>query len=231
MHGRDAIEALKRRFGLRTDSDLGLKTGMGVSGIQLWKNTANVTSRQLAQLVFKASGAGARRSEDDAIHPVVEFFEIRSAPSPQGKGCVIFAVANGEGKHKYLDGLRTELDSKRGVYIFFDSRGQAIYTGKARKQTLWKEMNRAFNRKRGAVQKIKRVIHPTRLPFKTTEEKSRQIIGQAISLHEIARYFSAYAVSDGLIDDVEALLVRSFANDLLNVRMEKFRRHRTARSD
>ena len=37
----------------------------------------------------------------------------------------------------------------------------------------------------------------------------------------MASYFSAYKVDDGMIGDVEALLVRSFANDLLNIRMER----------
>jgi hypothetical protein len=114
------------------------------------------------------------------------------------------------------------------VYLFFDSRGQAIYAGRARKQTLWKEVNLAFNRARGEVQKIKRVIHPKRSQeYKTSDEKARQIVGQAVSLHELAHYLSAYAVRDGLIDKVEAMLVRSFANDLLNIRMENFvKRHK-----
>jgi hypothetical protein len=43
-----------------------------------------------------------------------------------------------------------------------------------------------------------------------------------VPLHELAIYFSAYQVDDEMVDKLEALLVRSFANDLLNVRMEKF---------
>ena len=45
-------------------------------------------------------------------------------------------------------------------------------------------------------------------------------------LHDLATYFSAYEVADVMIDDLEALMVRSFANDLLNIRMERFRRDR-----
>jgi hypothetical protein len=36
---------------------------------------------------------------------------------------------------------------------------------------------------------------------------------------------SAYEIADELIGKPEALIVRSFANDLLNVRMERFSRH------
>jgi hypothetical protein len=129
--------------------------------------------------------------------------------------------------HLYKSGLKTELDQYFGVYIFFDSRGQAIYAGKARKQKLWREMNLAFNRDRRRVQKIKRVRHPTRQQeYRTSEEKARQIGDHIVPLYEIASYFSAYRVSDGMVDDLEALLVRSFANNLLNIKMELFARSR-----
>ncbi len=123
----------------------------------------------------------------------------------------------------YRIGLKDELSEHHGVYIFFDSRGQAIYTGKARRQTLWKEINLAFNRRRGDVQKMKRVRHPERKQdYRTSDEKARQITEHVVSLHELAAYFSAYRVEDSMIDDLEALLVRSFANDLLNKKMENF---------
>jgi hypothetical protein len=111
----------------------------------------------------------------------------------------------------------------RTLAVFFDSRGQAIYTGKARRQNLWKEMNLAFNRNRGEIQKIKRVHHPTRKQsYRTSDEKARQIRDSFVPLHELARYFSAYQIADTMINELEAMLVRSFANDLLNQRMERF---------
>ena len=228
MNGSEVIEALKKKF--REDTDKALKPKIGISGqsIQDWKNRPNIPPLQVAGLVHKASLAGARNSETNPIQPVVEFFQIQKRRSPYKAKYQIFdeIVANKE--NKYLKGLKTKLDSNYGVYLFFDSRGQAIYAGRARKQTLWKEVNLAFNRARGEVQKIKRVIHPKRSQeYKTSDEKARQIVGQAVSLHELAHYLSAYAVRDGLIDKVEAMLVRSFANDLLNIRMENFvKRHK-----
>jgi hypothetical protein len=77
------------------------------------------------------------------------------------------------------------------------------------------------------VQKIKRVNHPQRRQaYRTSDQQARQITDNLVSLHDIAAYFSAYQVVDGMIDDLESLLVRSFANDLLNIRMERFTRHR-----
>jgi hypothetical protein len=127
-----------------------------------------------------------------------------------------------KGKHPYLEGLRKELESKHGIYVFHDSRGRAIYAGKAQKLSLWTEINNAFNRDRREVQSIKRVAHPqNKVQYKGHKEKARQIVRMNVPLHDIAAYFSAYAVPEPLIGKFEALIVRAFANDLLNVRMEK----------
>ena len=136
----------------------------------------------------------------------------------------MFNVVDGaNGQHPYRSGLKAELSKYHGVYVFFDSRGQAIYAGKARRQKLWKEINLAFNRDRGEVQKIRRVAHPTRRQaYQTSAARPRQIVEEDVALHELAAYFSAYQVPDAMINAVEAMLVRSFANDLLNIKMEKF---------
>jgi hypothetical protein len=118
--------------------------------------------------------------------------------------------------------LKDSLDGSHGIYIFYDSRGQALYVGKARQQSLWKEMNLAFNRSR-EVQQIKLVAHPDRnQEFRPGHEKLRRPHDRQLELADLSYYFSAYQIDDGMIDDLEALLVRGFANDLLNVRMEKF---------
>ena len=230
MKGGEVITALKRKLKLRTDLALSERLGMSIPTIQLWKNKKSITSRQIAELVARALKAGANKMEAGAIRPLVEFFPVEKCNSKQRAKYELFDVNDGNGRaHPYLSGLKKELEKHRGVYIFFDSRGQAIYTGKARLQSLWKEMNLAFNRDRGGVQKIKRVNHPTRKqPYRTSDEKARQIVHQEVPLHELAEYFSAYQVSVGMIEDVESLLVRSFANDLLNIRMERFGQQKKA---
>ena len=225
MTGNSIISTLKKKFRVNTDRDLANRIGITIQGIQVWKNRQTITERQLSELLHKATVAGEKNMQAKAIRPLVEFFPIVKTPSKQGASWVLFA---GDGNHLYFEGLRKELDSSRGIYIFFDSRGQAIYTGKARKQSLWKEMNLAYNRERGEIQKIKRVNHPKRnQAYQTSEEKTRQITDYPVPLHELAHYFSAYHVADGMIAELEAMLVRSFANDLLNKRMERFRQQRT----
>ena len=87
---------------------------------------------------------------------------------------------------------------------------------------MWKEINLAFNRDRG-VQKIRRVNHPDRRQdFRTSDEMRRQILSTQVRLSDLATYVSAWRVADGMICDLEALLIRAFPNDLLNTKMENF---------
>lgn len=229
MNGNSVIESLQRSLNCPTIRALAKKLGLSEQVIRNWSNRDSVTPRQVAHLVKKAIQSSLVSTHAQALRPLVEFFPIAKVRSRGGAKFELFSVKDGRGIHPYLGGLRNELESSHGIYIFFDSRGQAIYAGKARRTNLWGEMTSAFNRERDSVQTIKRVRHPVnRIVYKTSDEKTRQIIESAVPLHELSHYFSAYLVADGLIDDLESLLVRGFANDLLNIRMERFTRHRSA---
>lgn len=223
MNGHNIVLGLKKKFAITTDAALAKQLGMTTQSVQNWKNRKTVTDLQVCSLVHHAARAGVSNVQATTIRPIVEFFSIDKVESKQRVKYELFSAETGGSKHPYLGGLRGELDTHHGVYVFFDSRGQAIDVGKARRQTLWKEMKLAFNRERRDLQKIKRVHHPTRKqPYRTSQEKARQIVDRSVSLHEIATYFSAYQVADAMINELEAVLVRSFANDLLNKKMERF---------
>ena len=84
-------------------------------------------------------------------------------------------------------------------------------------------MKDVFNRERKETQRVYRVKHPTRnLKFRTAAETPRLITRTEVLLADMAAYFSAYAIASEMIDSLEALIVRLFANDLLNSRMERF---------
>lgn len=228
MRGNEVISELKKKFRVSTDKALGETLGISNPAIHNWKKRPKCTLRQIAGLVHSASKAGAVRFRKNVVRPLVEFFEIDLCDSKHRVKYELFDIHDEHGRsHSYHLGLKEELNAHHGVYLFFDSRGQAIYVGKARRQSLWKEMNLVLNRERRQLQTIKRVNHPGRkLKYRTSDEKSRQIVDQQVPLWAIAAYFSAYEVADEMIEDVEALLVRSFANNLLNKRMERFARHR-----
>ncbi|AHE57335.1 hypothetical protein NX02_28800 [Sphingomonas sanxanigenens DSM 19645 = NX02] len=225
MTGAELLEAFAKQARSRRDIDslpdaeLARELGISVAMLHAYRKK-ELTPTQAATLIEKHGRAAERRLTASAIIPIVEFFELDATWTVQGKTCNIFSPRNEEtGKeNRYLAALRKRLTQAHGIYIFHDSRGRAIYAGKAVEQNLWKEMNNAFNRDRGEVQNIKRAYHPvTRGTFGGGLVKIKK---QSVALHHIASYASAYEVPDGLIGKFEALIVRSFANDLLNVRME-----------
>lgn len=224
MDGAELVDRAKKKFGCKTDAALAEQFGVTILTVQNWKRRSSATPRQVLELLDKATIAARDKLARTAIRPIVEFCRIDKTHSAQGKTYTIIKLQNGNGaKHRYREGLKDELQKYKGVYVFFDSRGQAIYAGKAQKQSLWKEMNLAFNRNRGEVQNIKRVKHPSLgFSYEVKKELNRQIRGYQVPLHDIAHYVSAYEVAEGMIGIIEAMLVRSFANDLLNIRMEKF---------
>jgi hypothetical protein len=233
MNGEKFIEGLRRKLKERgikgTDRELAGHLGITVQGLYHWRNREEITVRQMVGLLERVEAAAEEKAkgrfESNAIRPIVEFFKLAPTDSRDSARVEIFRVRDGaDNEHPYLKGLRGELEKYRGIYIFHDSRGRALYAGKTRRQTLWKEINSAFNRDRKDLQKIRRVDHPERRQdFRTSDEMRRQIRLRSLPLYEIATYLSAYKVSDGLIGELESLLIRSFPNDLLNARMENFR--------
>lgn len=229
MKGTELLASIERK--LRKESanqkitNGALADKLGVSSVNLWqwRQTRRLSTRQVANMVAKARESAARSAERQAIRPIVEFFEVKPVESRGGDFWELFATGRGQSAHPYLSGLRKELERSHGVYIFYDSRGRVLYVGKARRQNLWAEMRSALNRDRGDLQQIKRVAHPSRKKeFKASYEKRRQIRHHRVPLWEMITYVSVYRVSDGLIGELESLLVRGFANDILNKRMEQF---------
>lgn len=226
MRGEDFIEYVRKRLGTRlgrkaTDSDVALIMGkISLTALYNWKNTQIITPRQMSGLLLRAADKAVESAESLAIKTIVEFPPIRKAKTAGGRKFEVFSRYNDPGNiNKYLDGLFSELNSSSGIYIFHDSRGRALYVGSTHNQTLWLELNQAFNRYR-EVQKIRRVKHPSiNVEFKTNEEKRRQIYERTVVLHEVAGFVSAYRVTKGLIGELESLLIRSFANDIMNKQM------------
>lgn len=219
MNGPDFVACLKKKFNAKTERDLARALGVGQPTINNWKReSASISPRIVATTITAAVQAALSQ----AIRPIVEFYPISKVKSSRSSRYELFSTRKTDGDHHFQKGLRAELEQHHGVYVFFDSRGRALYAGKAKRLVLWSEMNSAFNRAR-EVQRLRRVAHPERnQQYRDSKEKARQIQPTIVPLHELAIYFSAYEVVDVIINELESLLVRSFANDLLNVRMELF---------
>jgi hypothetical protein len=85
-------------------------------------------------------------------------------------------------------------------------------------------MTLAFNGGRKG-QLLWRANHPEiGQDFEPAHQRQRPIRKCNVYLCDIAFYFSAYKVDASLINNVEALMIRAFANELTNVRIETFKR-------
>jgi len=225
-YGETLVRHLKRRFASEgpepTDIGLARLLGMQSSQISQLKSKRSLTALEIANLVARTAQSSTQRAYDSVVRTVVEFFPTDAALNSRGGvNMEIFDTKVNGSQHPYRCGLKTELQKSIGVYVFYDSRGRALYVGKAKDQSLWAEMKSTFNRPRGEVQKISKVDHPEiRVTFKRSDEKRRQILTRDIPLSQLAHYFSAYAIPKIIIGDVESLLIRAFVNDLLNKKKE-----------
>jgi hypothetical protein len=218
VRGVDLADEVKEKLGATTDAETAFLLGMSMPALGLWKRRkTGITSRQICNAIASTRERAKEEAHASAFRPIIEFFPIK--PFKQSTKFCVFD--DEKGKNKQRAGLRAELSASSGLYIFYDTRGKALYIGKAVRQDIWKEMNLAFNRARSA-QNISLVKHPiNNVKYVAASEKIRQPIDTPRKLVDLAAYFSAYAVSDSLIDNFEALFIRAFPNDLLNYRMEK----------
>ena len=158
------VDHLKRRDSNRftTDGDVASYLSIDPAQLYQWRKTdRNLTNLQIERLFEKSRRAAANEIRQSAIKPIVEFFPIDFTESRQGKNWELFSKSDGASQH--IRGLHQTLSTSKGVYLFYDTRGHALYAGRTTNQNLWAEMNNALNRPR-ETQKIN--LSSTRLETK-----------------------------------------------------------------
>jgi len=221
MNGEELIEGIRAKLEREhyqkiTDRELVDYLGKSITWLQNLRKRKDVTTRQVVGLIFESQKKNVNNILKTAISPIVEFFDLPPVDPKNETRTKIFET-NG---NQYLKGLQEELEANHGIYIFYDSGGRTLYIGKT-ERTLWQRINETYHSK---IVKLRLVGHPQRnQKYKTLEEKDRQIRSMRIHLHELAFYISAYKVAKPLIHNTEALLIKSFANDLYNMKMEKMK--------
>lgn len=232
----ELIEKLKEHFGVKQNNHLA--EALGGSKHQSWqtkiatwpKSPKKLSVAEILTLVKDAVAAAAKRQEEKAkeerekisktfIEPIVEYFPIEKVESKQGKNYEISPPAE---KKKDWERVRGDLEKEQvGVYIFYNSSGRAIYVGKTggRTITLWARMKLSLNHDQQKSRQLYRIADHganAKPPGKTLKPGP-------VQLHELAKYFSAYKVHPEMLHNVEALLVRAFADNLMNKKMETFK--------
>jgi hypothetical protein len=220
MKAIELFDKLKNDFDLKTDSDLAKLLGLTSGRLsQLRKSNSKLSTRQVVGMLKRTATFAKKKALRSAIRPIVELYPIRRTSSRQEKKWEI--ISSDKGKHSKESSLRKYLEKARGIYFYYDSGGKILYTGKTEKQTLWKEMNGAFNRER-QTNKVYLVKHPsTGKTFTPAWKKLRQPKNEVVFLHDIAQFFSVYEVAPEIISNLEAMIIRALCNNLSNVKMEK----------
>lgn len=221
MNSHALVDELRKKFNEPNNKLLADHLGVSYATLQQWHTEPReLTPKQVVNIIDKAKIRGAAEIHLLGVRPIVEYYPIEATVSQQGVKWELFNAE--ESGNKRQEGLQTILQESNGVYVFYDSRGSAIYVGKAKEQSLWDEMKSAFNRDR-KTQKLRLVNHPTTgTGYRPAYEAPRTIVQTHLLLSDLAKYFSAYDVAVDMINNIEALLVRVYANGLLNARMEKF---------
>ena len=224
MNAEKFLKALERSLCVDDDEDLADILGVTKRTISNWrKGDKPLTERQVASALAKCHVSAKKHN----IWPIVELYPINKTPQ---KNKEFRVIPSGKSAAEKFNQLKECLSGSSGIYVFYDSSGRALYVGKTAgdSMNLWKEINCAYNRKRGEeIQSIRLVKHPKiNKEFSASYEYKRQIVNTPVKLHEVAFYFSAYEVDDHIIDDLETMLIRAFPNDLLNIKMENFEIHK-----
>ena len=219
MHPSELFEELKKRNSILSDSDLARLLGLTPARVsQMRSGKQNLTARQIASYINKAHVIGQKDAFIQPIKPIVEMYPIEAVLSKQDAKWEPLPTKKSRPRNQ---AIRKHLEDSKGIYVFFDSIGCAIYTGKTERQNIWKEMTNAFNRERSNHQTFE-VPHPTTgATFSPAWEKPRQPQKCVAYLYNTASFFSAYEIAGGLIPKIEAFIVRIFCNSLSNKKMEK----------
>ncbi len=206
LNGHQLISQLKKRYNKKTNRDLASLLGTNENTLVNWTKNG-VKTKTVVGLIGKSKVTHTH----NLIKTIVEYHPLSKTLSRRGASYEII-----DKTEPNLKEIESELRNSCGVYIFYDSRGRAIYVGRTITQTLWAEMKNAYNRFR-ASQQMKRVSYLK----KGGKRKNSNIKTHSEPLHNLASYFSAYEVDPLFIKNLEASLINMFANDLLNSKMEK----------
>ena len=218
------IDKLKQHFDIPKGTDTALANHLGITSrkrnswktkIANWRKNRNpLSDTEILNLVKDIRDASIHK---EVIKTIVEYYPIEKVES---KGGTKYEISPpGELKQEWND-LRKKLDNtKAGIYIFYDSSSRAIYVGKTAGKTnsLWVRMKGSFNHDQQKSRQQYRIDHS-----KGDKVNARKLGPKPAQLHELAKYFSAYEIHPKLTHNIEALLIRAFADNLMNKRMENF---------
>ena len=187
------VAVLKELLAIDSDAVLAKALGVSPANVHGYGKGGEISASQIKKIILVMMR--------NTVRPLMEIREI----SPQrikGKAGVEIANWRIDVKEKDKE-LCKVLDKIAGVYIFYSSSGGVLYVGKAK--NLYKEIRQRLNRP---------------LHFRISENMTGK--GKTFCMAEVTKYLSAYQVPLEACTNIEAFLIRAFANDHTNLKMENF---------
>jgi hypothetical protein len=189
------LDVLAEIHGTTTDKDLSDWVGVAQASLSQWRS--GIAAPQRAALKTICQHLASCYAEPEAeIEPV--------SPGRPGAGWHIDSDAT-----KRAD-LKARLEHRRGVYLFYDSRGHVTYVGQAKSNLFFEiEQRLAQVLRHGAYTRV-----PTAASLTATDLVQGNVVG----------YLSAYITTTGeAAHNLEAILIRAFANNHQNRKSAKIR--------
>ena len=112
------LEALEEEYGAVTQAQIAAALGVTQATISNWKNGGEPSKKNLKKLLEFFRGHHATT----LVRPILEFHSI--LPVKSGKE---WRFSDDE---EIVRDLRTKLENRPGIYVFYDSSAAAIYLGK-----------------------------------------------------------------------------------------------------
>ncbi len=231
--GERLVSTLMTRLHITRKNDLAEYFGKQPAQITNWERLTKITPTVVVNMVSALKQAMEKRAledhkkllkeakderEDSLIHsinPLIEYAPIEKIDWTTAR------PTSGNAELKPRGGfdvpLRTQLEHKHGVYVFYDSFLRPIYVGKAKDMDLWQESGRQFRRPINTTD-VANYNHPVTNQI----EVARKMSSVKFYVCHVACYISAYEIQREMIDSVEALLIRTNWNGLTNKKIESF---------
>ncbi|WP_281648581.1 helix-turn-helix transcriptional regulator [Parendozoicomonas sp. Alg238-R29] len=178
------LEVLEDQFGKVTQAELAEAIGVTQGTISNWMSSGPPKNK-LHEIVNFFQGFHA----SNMVKPVIEFEAI--SPVKRGESYTFFP------DKKNVKNLSGKIKGIKGIYIFYNSSGHAIYLGKSEVCV--------FGEAR------KRLSAPLNLPVYNPKKSHEPLVA------EQALFISAYSIAEvEAIKNIESFMLRAFANDLNN---------------
>lgn len=189
------LDVLAELYGTATDAELADWIGVAPASLSQWRSGYAAPQRTALKTI--CAHLAACYVEPEAEIELIE-------PLRSGAGWHVDRNAT-----RRIE-LRRRLENRRGVYLFYDSRGHVTYVGQA-KINLFFEIE----------QRLAQVLRHGAYTRAVTADRLRatdQVQG------EVVRFFSAYITTTGeAAHNVEAVLIRAFANNHQNRKSARLR--------